>query len=110
MRVFSSWAQVDLLDRAEDGGMSRRISVVVLLAGAVAVALAFVGIVWAAGTGSPDLGGPVVVPAAPAERPSPGKPAPGTLDPVSTKRADPVKPPPPQRGGDDDNDDEGDDD
>ncbi|GAA1012324.1 hypothetical protein Aple_007840 [Acrocarpospora pleiomorpha] len=91
--------------------MSRRISVVVLLAGAVAVALAFVGIVWAAGTGTPDLGGPVVVTAAPAGKPAPSKPTPGTLDPVSTKRADPVKPPPPQRGGDDDDDDdEGDDD
>ncbi|MEO3861750.1 hypothetical protein [Acrocarpospora sp. B8E8] len=91
--------------------MSRRISVVVLLAGAVAVALAFVGIVWAAGTGAPDLGGPVVVPAATAGNSAPSKPTPGTLDPVSTKRADPVKPPPPQRGGDDDDDDdEGDDD
>ncbi|GAA0998415.1 hypothetical protein GCM10009555_097630 [Acrocarpospora macrocephala] len=91
--------------------MSRRISVVVLLAGAVAVALAFVGIVWAAGTGTPDLGGPVVVPAATARTTAPSKPTPGTLDPVSTKRADPVKPPPPQQGGDDDDDDdEGDDD
>ncbi|GIH28777.1 hypothetical protein Aph01nite_70870 [Acrocarpospora phusangensis] len=85
--------------------MSRRISVVVLLAGAVVVALAFVGIVWAAGSGTPDLGGPVVVSATPSEKPSPRTPSPDKLDAVSTKRADPVKPPPPQRGGDDDDDD-----
>ncbi|GAA0412331.1 hypothetical protein Acor_16420 [Acrocarpospora corrugata] len=82
--------------------MSRRMSVVVLLVGAVAVAFAFVGIVWAAGTGDPDLGGPVVVSVSPSAR------KPDKLDAVSTERADPVKPPPPQRGGDDD--DEGDDD
>nr|WP_157553838.1 hypothetical protein [Herbidospora sakaeratensis] len=89
--------------------MGRRVSVLLLIAGAVVAALAVSGVFAAFGDDGPQLGGPVVVtaePSAPAKEPSPRP----STSPAKKTRGEPVKPPPPKQGGDDDDGDDDDDD
>lgn len=101
--------------------MKRLAPMIVILAGVVLAVLLMVGLVWAAGVGSPDLGGRIVVPetsagGAPSESPTPeattsGGGSPSPTPTVRKTKAEPVKPPPPRRGGGDgDGDDDDDDD
>ncbi|WP_066361954.1 hypothetical protein [Herbidospora mongoliensis] len=91
--------------------MRRRVSVLLLIAGAVVAAFAVSGIFTAFGDDGPQLGGPVVVTAEPSE-PAVAKPTKTPKPSTSPKkeRGEPVKPPPPKQGGDDDDGDDDDDD
>ncbi|NAS21080.1 hypothetical protein GT755_05185 [Herbidospora sp. NEAU-GS84] len=91
--------------------MGRRVSVLLLIAGAVVAALAVSGVFAAFGDDGPQLGGPVVVTVEPSGTTTPAKeptPRPST-SPAKKTRGEPVKPPPPKQGGDDDGDDDDDD-
>lgn len=91
--------------------MGRRVSVLLLIAGAVVAALAVSGVFAAFGDDGPQLGGPVVVTVEPSEAKPVETPAPRpSTSPAKKTRGEPVKPPPPKQGGDDDDGDDDDDD